>query len=232
VQDGDETAAASAGLMSACLSLERKQYAPALEHLRAVEKELADEPDHQLLVFGDLLWGLAEIGAGNVANAETRLASQKARFDSDDEAQSNWVAGLEGEIALAQRDYDRALSRFSAADEAVWITLGGDTLSVFVTNAPSRDGRARVEIARGNRPAAIEEYRRLTGTGALGQPSALLEPRYVLALARLLEAEGDASGARTEYGRFLSFWANADAGLPELDQARGALARLAAPGRQ
>jgi len=42
-----------------------------------------------------------------------------------------------------------------------------------------------------------------------------LEPRYVLELARLLGAEGDAAAARVEYERFLKLWGNADASLPE-----------------
>ena len=94
-------------------------------------------------------------------------------------------------------------------------------------NPPSRDGRARVEIARGNRAAAIEEYRRLTAAGPGGR-SAVLEPRHVLALARLLDEEGDTAGARVEYERFLKLWANADEGLPEIEEARRAVSRLAA----
>ena len=99
-------------------------------------------------------------------------------------------------------------------------------LAVFAMNPPSRDGRARVEIARGNRAAAVEEYRRLTAVGPGGR-SAVLEPRHVLALARLLEQEGDAAGARVEYQRFVKLWANADEGLPEIEEARRAVAQLA-----
>ena len=56
--------------------------------------------------------------------------------------------------------------------------------------------------------------------------SAMLEPRHVLALARLLDEQKDAAGAGAEYGRFLKLWANADAGLPEVEEARRAIARL------
>ena len=58
---------------------------------------------------------------------------------------------------------------------------------MFATNLPSRDGLARVEIARGNRAAAIEEYRRLTAVGPGQRSSAVLEPRDILELARLLK---------------------------------------------
>ena len=41
----------------------------------------------------------------------------------------------------------------------------------------------------------------------------MLEPRYVLELARLLDAEGNAAAARVEYARFLKLWTNADPDL-------------------
>jgi hypothetical protein len=47
----------------------------------------------------------------------------------------------------------------------------------------------------------------------------------VLALARLLAEAGDARGARQEYERFLTLWADADADLPELREARRAIDR-------
>ena len=50
--------------------------------------------------------------------------------------------------------------------------------------------------------------------------TAMLEPRYVLEIARLLDEMGDKEGARTEYERFLELWKDADEGLPELEEAR------------
>ena len=78
-------------------------------------------------------------------------------------------------------------------------------------------------IARANRAAAIQEYRRLTAVGPNYRSSAVLEPRYILELARLLDQQGDDVGARAEYERFLKLWANADAALPELSEAKRAL---------
>jgi len=115
------------------------------------------------------------------------------------------------------------VSSFEAAQTKVWLTLGRDTSTVLAVNPPSRDGLARVHIARGDRAAAIAEYRRLTAVGPDTQSSAMLEPRYILELGRLLDAEGDRVGARVEYGRFLKLWGNADASLPELAEAKKAL---------
>jgi serine/threonine protein kinase len=217
---------ANALLSSAWLLVEQKQYARALEQVRAAETVLDPRGDRRkqaFLVLADLIGGVAEIRAGNVANASARLASQKSRYDSDDRVESNWVAALEGEIALAEGQYDRALTSFKAAQTKVWLTLGRDSSTVFATNLPSRDGLARVEMARHNQAAAIEEYRRVTTAGAGNQSSAVLEPRYILELARLLDEVGDETAARVEYGRFLKLWAKADADLPELSEAKKSL---------
>jgi hypothetical protein len=53
---------------------------------------------------------------------------------------------------------------------------------------------------------------------------ALYESRYVLQLARLLEQAGDRQVAHAEYRRFLDLWKHAAADLPELAEARRALA--------
>ncbi len=210
-------------MTSAWLFLEQKQYARALDDVRAAEKVLADQQQHPFLVLAGLMGGVAEIRAGDAKNAASRLSSQKAHHNSDDRVEANWIASLEGEIALAEGQYNRAMERFKAQPPA-WQTLGRDASTVFAISLPSRDGPARVEMARGNRAAAIEEYRRLTSVGAANRSSAALEPRYILELARLLTAQGDQSGARIEYERFLKFWANADAGLPEVAEARRAVA--------
>jgi hypothetical protein len=55
--------------------------------------------------------------------------------------------------------------------------------------------------------------------------TAMLEPRYVLDVARLLDQSGDEAAARKEYQRFLELWKNADEGLPELTEAPAYLAK-------
>ena len=46
----------------------------------------------------------------------------------------------------------------------------------------------------------------------------------MLKLARLLDETGQKDAARAEYERFLELWKDADAGLPELKEARAYLA--------
>ena len=222
-EDDDSEIDAGAFLTSAWLLIEQKQYARALEKVGAAEKVLRDRQNHSLLVLADLIGGVAEIRAGDVNRASARLASRKTRFD-DVAIETNWVAAFEGEVALAQGRYDEAVSSFKAAQKKAWMILGRDASTIFATNLPTRDLLARVEIARGNRKAAIAEYKRLTTVDPGQASSAMPEPRHILELARLLDAEGDTAAARGEYERFLKLWANADAGLPEIAEAQRTLA--------
>ena len=96
----------------------------------------------------------------------------------------------------------------------------------MLNHSPSRDGPARILKERGDLAGAIQGYRRLLVAGTQHKWTATLEPRHVLELARLLEQTGDRAAARQEYQRFLDLWRNADAGLPEVADARRAVQRL------
>ena len=117
------------------------------------------------------------------------------------------------------------MSSFKAAQKKAWQTLGRDASTVFATNLPSRDGLARVEIARGNRAAAIEEYRRLT---AVGPGQALVCSARASQHSRAGASTGRSKETRparaSSTERFLKLWANADAGLPELSEVKTAIA--------
>ena len=73
---------------------------------------------------------------------------------------------------------------------------------------------------------AIEAYRRVTTIDLRQESTAILEPRHVLALARLLDRAGDRASARQEYQRFVDLWSRADATAPELLEARRALENI------
>jgi hypothetical protein len=77
-----------------------------------------------------------------------------------------------------------------------------------------------VKKAQGDLAGAISIYRELLTSDIGSKWTAMLEPRYVLELARLLDETGDKAAARVEYERFLDLWKDADAGLPELKEAR------------
>ncbi len=98
--------------------------------------------------------------------------------------------------------------------------------STFANNFPSRDWRARIRKQRGDLRGAVDVYRNLI-TPSLGSKwVSVLEPRYVLELARLYAEAGDTDAAKKEYQRFLELWQDADPDIPILQQAKAEYAKL------
>ncbi len=139
-----------------------------------------------------------------------------------------WYRTLEGEVALARGDLPRARAAFAAAEPAkpIFFKMQRGWLPTLVNSLSYRDGAARAAKAQGNLGEAIQLYRRLLVYGPESKFISVVEPRYVLELARLLEKTGDRGNALKEYERFLDFWKQADPGLPELAEARRAVDRL------
>jgi tetratricopeptide (TPR) repeat protein len=224
----DEFGVATLQLVESALSLERGHARRAAENAASAERLLStsDHPRRPTyMVLMHLVAGLAAIRNGNIADARTRLEKQKQiykpKYDLD-----VWLhKALEGEIALASGDARLAEAAFSQGEPGrrrFHFDVVG--LALFANHLPSRDGRARAAIARGDAAAAIDAYRRLLGHGPGAKWVSMLEPRYVFELARLLEKTGDTSSALTEYERFLELWQRADRQLPELTEARRAVA--------
>jgi tetratricopeptide (TPR) repeat protein len=103
----------------------------------------------------------------------------------------------------------------------MYYVSGGETgiLTMFAQSLILRDGIARASAAQGKLDDAIATYRRLLVVDRSSKWSAFFEPRYVLALARLLDRAGRRDEAKAEYLRFLGYWKDADPGQPELVEA-------------
>jgi tetratricopeptide (TPR) repeat protein len=221
----------SAYFVSAMMALEQQDYGRAIGEIEQVRRILAPLPHERqrvYLVLADLMTGLADVRAGRLARARERLAAQTRLYIADKPFEKGWHTALEGEIALAEKRFGDAASAFSAGEPAtrVWIALYLDYPWALMIDIPARDGLARVAKARGDVDGAIAIYRRLLVPGAEQKWPALFNPRYVLEIARLLEQSGDRKGALVEYRRFLELWKNADDNLPEIADARRAMARL------
>ncbi len=98
-------------------------------------------------------------------------------------------------------------------------------LSFLSNNLVLRDGRARAAAAQGKLDEAIALYRGLLTPGPQQKWTAMLDPLHVIALARVLDKAGQRDASRVEYQRFLELWKDADKELPQLAEARAALAR-------
>ncbi len=218
-------------LVSSFLAIERGEYERALQDAGSAERTLASLPDETKrvgLVLVHLMSGLAQVRAGRIDRARVHLEMQERLFNSGVEAENWWHNALEGEIALATGDLDKAASSFSAGQPSkkMWFSTFNSNLSILANNLMSRDGLARVAKARGDLPRAIQIYRQLLSYGPEQKWVSAFEPRYVLEIARLLDRSGNSQAALKEYERFLEFWKHADSGLPEPREARRAVERL------
>jgi len=173
--------------------------------------------------------GFAYARSGNLEAARRHLEALKSLLQEPHWQPVDWLPGaLEGEIALTAGDLDAAETFFRAADPKPKMLFHRWALNgaIPIHHHPSRDGLARVARARGDLDGAIEVYRQLNTPGVDCPWTSVLEPRFVLELARLFDEKGDESSAREHYERFLDLWKNADPDLPELAEARTRLAQL------
>jgi tetratricopeptide (TPR) repeat protein len=218
--------------MRGTAAVERGDWAGAVEGARRVDTvapRIAGNPRRIWMVLSPLLTGVAEVRAGRADSARRLLDQLRQTVLQASPPSESWaVKTLEGEIALASGDAAAAEEAFTAAAPPIkmFFSTGSPSSSVAWNAIPFRDGLARAQLAQGNVDGAIESYRGLLTPDVSQKWTAVLEPRLVLQLARALERKGDRAAAADEYRRFLDLWARADAGLPEVAEARQKVQRL------
>jgi tetratricopeptide (TPR) repeat protein len=228
---GDLPTVGTFEFLSSALAVEREHYSEAIEHVRRAEQSIPELTVPANITtarqLAHLFKGVAEARLGNLEAARTHAKAHAEIYDPSDERENWRYQTLQGEIALASGDWAGAESAFLDAEPEfkMWFNAGSPIPSLVVNNLLLRDGLARVKKAQGDLAGAIEIYRRLLTPDMSSKWTAMLEPRYVLEVARLLDESGDKDGARKEYERFLEFWKDADEGLPELEEARDYVAQ-------
>jgi tetratricopeptide (TPR) repeat protein len=223
-----QNTAAEAGFhaLAAVIALERgevRQALPAATRAAAAAAQVPRLANRRGLVTGTTaVLGLAHARAGDVTAARGVL-DRLGEAGPDTAPADRFFRGLlAAEIQAAAGDLAAAEARFQEAEPPLkmFFSLSDAGVTVFTNTLAIRDGVARMKAARGDTAGAVEQYRRLLRVDIAQKWTAMLEPRYVLALARLLDTQGDRDGARQQARRFLELWKNADAGLPELAEAR------------
>ena len=213
---------------SSTLAIELKDYQRALRDIQSAHGMLAgmpEEPRRAAVRLENLLSGVAQLGAGRADIARTYLDAERRLGEPAGEIDRWWSKALEGEIALADGDFQKASSAFAAGEPTgrMWFALQQRTVTLLANDLMLRDGPARVAQARGDLAGAIQIYRRLLVYDRDQKWVATFQPRYVFEIARLLEQRGEIQQARVEYERFLGLWKTADPDLPELAEARRAV---------
>ena len=91
---------------------------------------------------------------------------------------------------------------------------------------PAKDVLAWAYWKKGDLDKAISEYGRLMTIDPKNQLRLLIHPLFHYRLGRIYEEKGEKVQAREQYRKFLDLWKNADARLPEVEDARKRLAAL------
>jgi tetratricopeptide (TPR) repeat protein len=221
----DPWSVASFEFLQMSSELERGQFAAIPQAIGRVEQANRRLPAARVREWRVLSTGLAavaEVRAGRLDNAAKSLEQLRPLVNPRLSWETWLVRTLEGELALARGELDSAEKAFASADPAlkIFFSMGSPSTSLVRNSFSFRDGVARVQAARGDLDAAIDSYRRLLTLDLSQKWTAIVEPRLVLQLARLLDKNGDRTGARQEYQRFLNLWNHADSNLPELAEAR------------
>jgi tetratricopeptide (TPR) repeat protein/predicted Ser/Thr protein kinase len=221
-------------LVSALLALERRDYTRALQACEAAEEVFMRLPPALQRVRIGLvhtLEGITLVAAGRRDDARAHVVGASRLFNPAVETENWWLKALEGEMALAAGDPAAAAVAFSAGQSSRvrWFDTLRMSLTILANHLTSRDGLARVAQAQHDPARAIQIYRQLLSSGPKQKFVSVFEPRYALAIARLLEQTGDTQGALREYRRFQDLWVNADADAPEISEAHRAVARLSVP---
>ena len=230
--NGWSEGAAAIDLTTATYAFERNRCPEALRDVAAAERVLATIPPGlatHLQVYADLVAGVCDAREGRHDAAAQRAEHARRIHRASAPLERWWVGVLEGEAALARGDHDAAARAFASGQPAGRLFFSRHLYfflpSVLANNLILRDAPARIAVAQGRPGEAIAVYRRLLTSGPDQPWTAALEPRYIFALAQLLDKAGDTDAARSEYRRFLEYWQSADPGLPETAAARAALAR-------
>ena len=142
---------------------------------------------------------------------------------SVDQADRRFAEYLRGLIAFQDRDPRKAAGLFGRArarlrSEAKW--------EDSIDHALFYDGLARALFESGDVREAAKEYENITRLtyGRLSHGDICAKAFYML--GRIAERRRDRVRALGNYGKFLELWADADPGLPEIEDARTRLAAL------
>ncbi len=212
-------------LLTAWIGLERGRPADVFQaagRARKLVSQLRSEVDIRITNEHALhLMGVAEARAGHPESAAEIAAEQRSLGPEPQLEWEHLCHWLDGEIALSRGDLNRAAECFQKppARKALF-GLNTPDFSIFVSNSILRDWTARMAAHCGDLAGALHLYQQLTTPVEGWQYTAVLEPRYLLEMARLSCRMGDDARGHEYAGRFLDLWSEADPGSPELDEAK------------
>jgi len=174
--------------------------------------------------------GLLDLKLGRIDSAKSRLKEMESLMPKIDPVFRSRVAHSDlkiftAEILLAGGSLDKAISTF---EEEVLLEIPYmHSWLVLLYNAPyPRDVLARIYQKKDDLDRAITEYERLITFNPETKERRLIHPLFYYRLAKLYEQRDRREKAIGHYQKFLDLWKDADAGRPEVEDARKRLAGI------
>jgi tetratricopeptide (TPR) repeat protein len=191
---------------------------PLPESAQEQRSEIAS-PTHWVL-------GLIDVQQGHIDSARAHLKEMEALLPKRRVPGGSGYYELLGEILLAEKSYDEAISALKDMKERKmpWIW---NTRHIFGYNMTGpKVLLAQAYKEKGNLDEAIDILERLTDPNPENREGRLIYPKNYYELAILYEMKGSKSKAIRLYEKFLDLWKNADPGMAEVEDARKRLAGL------
>ena len=174
------------------------------EAVKLAEDSLKIERTRNVLASAALALALA----GQAAKTQTLIAELEQKYPKDNLVNQLWLPEIQAALELRKENGQGALDLLETTRR--YEAAGGfwpQTLRVMAHLKLKQGAQAAAEARR------IIEHR---GEGTLS----LLWPLAHLNLGRAAVLQGDTAGARQSYDQFFKLWANADADLPILIEAK------------
>jgi tetratricopeptide (TPR) repeat protein len=208
------------------LDLARKSNKEMFEVL--VKQNPQDEAFNKVGYLSGL--GLIELKEGKINSAKTRAAEMATILPSLTPSQRDWGAFitdfLQAEVALAEGSPDKAIALFEKTALPIPPPMQ-EFIPLINYNMPIyKDVLARAYAQKGDLDRAIAEYEKLVTFDPASRARFLVHPELHYRLGKLYEQKGLKGKAVEQYQKFLELWKDADAGQPEVDDARKRLASL------
>jgi tetratricopeptide (TPR) repeat protein len=167
------------------------------------------------------------LGSARQRNEKASLLRAQAKEDTPSMAAQGQRGGtiIRAEILLAEGKAGEAIAVMEKDFVLTMPSMARPLLAAH--NMPiEQDVLARAYHETGNADKAIATYLKLLTFDPASQDRRMRIPIYHYRLARLCEEKGEKDNAAVQYRIFLDLWKDADAGIPELGDAKKRLATL------